>query len=250
MRGTAALATTVLCLLATSAARAVSPLVVDDAEPMDKGGLQLDAGWQWSRAGSSGLHSAYAIATFGLTSHGDVGALFGYQWFKPGGGLPHVEGVMDLTFYSKWRLWQSPDEKFKISGRVDLKAPTASEQKGLGTGSWDAGAVVIATRCWDRLCLDWNAGYLVSDATRMLFGDDQGFAGQAVQYQVNERITVIGEAYTLLPIGNPDGDAQLYYSGGLLFTVREEFNISVLAGSAAGRDSPDFTSFVGFTASF
>jgi hypothetical protein len=38
--------------------------------------------------------------------------------------------------------------------------------------------------------------------------------------------------------------------GGTQFTLRKNFLLSVLAGSAIGRDSPDLTGYFGFTWTF
>ena len=134
---------------------AVSPLVVDDADTVEPGRLQLNAGWQVSRTASESLFSLPINPVLGLNSRAELGATFGYLWRR---GATDADGISDLTIASKWHLWHTPDEKFKVTARFDLKVPTASENNGLGTGNWDTGVVLIATREWGRTSVDWNIG--------------------------------------------------------------------------------------------
>jgi Putative MetA-pathway of phenol degradation len=132
---------------------AVSPLVVDDADTVDPGRLQLNAGWQVSRTGPESLFSLPINPVLGLNSRGELGATFGYLWQR---GPSEANGVADVTIETKWHLWHILDDKFKVGARFDLKIPTASENSGLGTGNWDTGVVLIATREWGRTSVDWN----------------------------------------------------------------------------------------------
>ena len=145
---------------------------------------------------------------------------------------------------SKWRLWRTTKENFTLGAHLDLKVPTASEDHGLGAGHIDVGAVLIATRHWERTSLDWNAGYIATDASGSVFGDDQGFFGQTVRHQLNEHWTLIGEAYALLP---HKGSANVHFNCGAQFSTCDNLLLSALVGSAAGRNSPDFTSYLGLS---
>jgi len=228
-------------------ALAVSPLTTDDADTVEAGRLQLNTGWQFSRTASVRLHALPINPVLGLSSRGELGATFGYQWRDGFGAAPataDADGVTDLTLATKWRLWQTKDESFKLAARLDLKVPTASEQRGLGTGNVDVGGVLVATRCWGRTCLDWNIGYTATDASRSVFGDDHWFFAQAIRYELDERWTLIGEAYALVP---HHGTVNVHFNGGAQFNVRENLLLSALIGSAVGRNSPDVTGYLGFT---
>jgi len=65
-------------MFSNSAIFAVSPLVVDDADTVERGRLQLNAGWQVSRTGSESLFSLPINPVLGLNSRGELGATFGY----------------------------------------------------------------------------------------------------------------------------------------------------------------------------
>lgn len=235
----------VLCVLASApAVNAVSPLITDDADTVDAHRLQLNTGGQFSRTASTRLYTILVNPVLGLNPRGELGAIFGYQTRD---GSSEADGITDLTIETKWRIWQTTDDGFKLSARFDLKVPTASEHSGLGTGNVDAGGVLIATRCWGPTCLDWNLGYSAIDLSQAVLGDDHWFLGQAVRHELNKRWTIIGETFALLPPSKEGGAANIHFSVGAQFTVRENFLVSALIGSAAGSNSPDLTSYLGFT---
>ena len=68
------LAPTLLMLLSQCMVFAVSPLVTDDAETVDPGHLQLNAGWQLTRTGSASLYFTPLNPVLGLNSRGELGA--------------------------------------------------------------------------------------------------------------------------------------------------------------------------------
>jgi hypothetical protein len=231
-------------LALTTRASAVSPLVTDDADTVDSGHLQVNAGWQLNRTGSVSLSSIPINPVLGLNSRGELGVTFGYQWRDDS---TEADGITDLTIETKWQLWLTPDKNFKVSARFDLKTPTASEDNGLGTGNVDAGAVLIATWKWGLTSFDWNIGYAAIDLSHAVIGDDRWFLGQAVRQQLSERWTAVAEIFAVLPQTNEGGSPNFHFSGGAQLTVRENFLISALIGSAAGHNSPDLTGYWGFT---
>lgn len=231
-------------LASAPAMNAVSPLVTDDADTVDPGHLQLNGGWQLSRTGPVSLYSIPFNPILGLNSRGELGAIFGYQWRDH---RIEADDITDLTIATKWRLWHTEDNNFKVSARFDLKVPTASEHSGFGTAKTDTGIVLIATRCWGPTCLDWNIGYLAIDLSHSVFSDDHWFLGQAMRHELNKRWTIIGETFAMLPQGDEGGSANLHLSVGAQLTLRENFLVSALVGSAAGSNSPDLTGYLGFT---
>jgi hypothetical protein len=221
---------------------AVNPLVTDDADTVERGHLQLNAGWVTTRAGSTDEHAVPVNPVVGIHSRGELGATLGYVWPEEG-----ADGISDLTLETKWWLGEHSDDGLNLAFRVDVKVPTASTRKGLGTGDVDVDAIAIGTRSWERLSLDWNVAYTVVDASRGVFGDDRWFLGQAVRYQVTERWTAIGETFGLLPHTDRGGFAQGHFNAGAQFLAVDHLLLSVLVGTAVGRDSHDFASYLGFT---
>jgi Putative MetA-pathway of phenol degradation len=238
------LAGILVMLFFPSAMFAVSPLVTDDADTVEQGHLQLNAGWQLARTGSVSLWSIPVNPVLGIHPRWELGATFGYQWQT---GTTRAEGITDLALATKWRLLNSEDKNLKLSARFDLKVPTASADRSLGTGKTDVGSVLIATRCWGSTCLDSNVGYSANDLSRSVFNDDHWFLGQAVRQELSQRWTLIGETYALLPHSGEGGSVNVHLRAGAQLTIRENFVVSALIGSAAGDDSPDLTSYLGLT---
>ena len=237
-----------LLLVFRVCAFAVVPLTTDDADPVDFGRLQFNSGLQFNRTASRKSYGYSLNPVLGITSRGEFGATFGYQWQNGGGN--DADGISDLILETKWRLIGTATNLFKLSARLDLKLSTASERLGLGTGKPDADIILIATRNWGNTSLDWNIGYTAVDAARSNFNDDRWFFGQAVRRQLNSRWTLIGDAYATIPQGNAGAPANFNLEGGVQFNLRENVLLSVLAGSAIGRDSPDLTGYLGFTWTF
>ena len=240
-------------LIAVSAVRGANPLVTDDADTVEAGHFQLNSGVQFARKGSELLISCPLNLVGGLNSRAELGATFGYVSRLGDGAAPDeqsADGVMDLLLASKWRLWQTAGNAFKLTARMDLKVPTASSHRGFGTGQVDVAAVLIGTRRFGHTSLDWNIGHSAINAAEGIFHDDHVFFGQAVRHELNEHWTLIGEAFAELPLGDEAAPAEIHFRGGAQWVVREEFLISALIGTAAGSQSPDVTGLIGFTFAF
>lgn len=242
------------CLLASaSALHAVSPLVTDDADTVEAGRLQLNNDFFFFRTGSTSLYSAQINPVRGLTPRLELGAIFGYQWRNGSGSTPttgDADGITDLTIAPKFRLWQGPDDKLKFSARLDLKLPTASKRIGLGTGDPDLGAVGIATYKLGKTSLDSNLGYYAIDISHSDFNNDRWFIGEAVRHELNEKWTIVAEAFGVLPNTRAGGHANWYFSGGPQWSVRDNLLVTALIGSAAGHHSPDLTGTFEITLTF
>jgi Putative MetA-pathway of phenol degradation len=235
-----------LAVLASTAALAVAPLVVDDADPVDFKHLQLNSGLQFSRTASANVYDYLVNPVYGITSRSEFGVTFGYE--SQNGNGNDADGISDLILETKWRLIGTATNLFKLSVRFDLKLPTASER--LGTGETDGDVILIATRNWRNTYLDWNIGYTAVDASHTNFGDDGWFLGQALRQQLNNRWNLISDAYAMIPQGKSGGSANFNFEGGVQFNLRQNFLLSVLVGSAVGSNSPDLTGYCGFSWTF
>jgi hypothetical protein len=231
-------------------ASGVVPLVTDDADTVEPQKLQLSVGGLLEKTAGERLYLLPVNLVMGVSSHGEVSATFGYQWRDGAGPAPDkasAGGSTDVLLASKWQLWRTSDDAFKLSTRLDLKLPVASRSRGFGTGNVDGGLFLIATRFWGLTSLDWNLGYLASDLSRGAAEDDRWFLGQALRQKLDEHWTIIGEIFAVLPHTGQGGSANFNFNGGAQFTVRENLLISALIGSAAGHNSPDLTSYLGVT---
>jgi hypothetical protein len=138
-------------------------------------------------------------------------------------------------------VWQGFDDKLKLTSRLDIKLPIASQHRGLGTGNSDIGLVGIATYKSGKTNLDWNLSYYAIDISGSDFGDDHWFAGLAVRRELTKEWTVLAETYALFPHTRADGNANFYFSAGPQWNISEHLIFSALIGTAVGHKSPDLT---------
>ncbi|HEY3760961.1 MAG TPA: hypothetical protein VGN23_04375 [Verrucomicrobiae bacterium] len=225
-------------ILLPQLARAVAPLTTDDADPVDYRQLQLNSGWQFNRAGSTDLNTYYFNLVIGITHREEMGVVFGYQWQD--GGMD-ANGITDLTAETKIRLLGDGNDKFRLTARLDVKAPTASPAVRLGTGKPDADIFLIATYSRGKTSVDSDVGYIKADATHAVFNADRWFVGQTIRQQLNDTWTLVGEAYATIPNSDAGVPANLNFDGGVQYSVKQNIVLSLLAGSAVGRDSSEVT---------
>jgi hypothetical protein len=240
----------VFTLIFVHSAFGVSPLVTDDADTVEPQKLQLNVGGLLAKTAGEQLYAFPLNVITGLNSRAEIGATFGYQWRDGTGSAPDkasASGTTDLLLETKWQLWRTSDDAFKLSARLDLKLPVASRSRGLGTGDIDNGVVLIGTRSWGATALDWNIGYVATNLPRGVTTDDHCFFGQALRQKLDERWTIIGEILAMVPQTGRGGSANFDFNGGAQFNLRENLTISALVGSAAGHHSPDLTSYLGCT---
>ena len=226
------------------AAYAVSPLVVDDADTTEPGHVQVNPDFAFVRQGTVWLYSIPANPVIGINARAELGVIFGYQWRDGSGSTPmtaDADGISDLAIQTKVWLWQGFDDKFKLASRLDIKLPTASEHRGLGTGNPDIGFVGIATYKNGKTNIDWNLGYYPIDVSGSDFGDDHWFAGCALRRELTTEWTILAEGYALLPHTHAGGNANFYFSGGPQRRIGEHVIFSALIGTAVGHNSPDLT---------
>lgn len=225
--------------------------MTDDADPAELKGVELDSSWIFTRTGSVNLHQLIFSPVMGVIPNGEIGFDFGYQWRNGGGReLGRAEGLSDLTLETKYRIWQSSDERFKLGVRLDLKLPTASNDNELGSGKPDSGILFLFTHRYDKLYLDTNIGYNIIDLSHQRSADDELFIGQAIRRELTSQWWLIGEAVANLPFSARESRSQFTFSAGALFTPNDNLTFYGLIGSGAGHDSPDLTSSLGATFEF
>ncbi len=139
---------------------AVRPLTTDDAWTVEKGVFQLETGFDiaWQRNHDKEYGPSLTLS-YGLLDRMDLGIGTGYLFVRPEEGESE-QGLGDTEVKAKYRLL---DEKkilpaFSVAGII--KAPTASQSRGLGSGEFDFGFNLIATKNLSkRLVLHANVGY-------------------------------------------------------------------------------------------
>ena len=243
-----AVACVILILGSMPTVLAVSPLVTDDADPVDRGHLELDGGWTDGRAASAELLTLKLNPVLGITQNAEVGFDFGYQWHRDHNSTQ--SGSTDSILETKYRFWQTTNERLKFGVRVDLKLPIAPDHDGLGTGKADTAVILLITQHYGKTWLDSNLGYNLIDLADRTAANDQLFFGQAIRQELSSTWWLIAEAYTNLPFTARERRSQLNFSAGAQYSPANNVTLSALISSAAGHHSPDLTSSLTFTVVF
>ena len=235
--------------MAPVSAFAVSPLFTDDADTVPKGKLQLGTGVEYYKAGSLRRWSLPLNPVLGLSDRWEAGLYSGYQWQEvrdSAGATKRIDGVLDTSVGTKWKWFDQTNHWCSLSTRLDVKIPTASDGKGLGTGKTDVGGLLIATKTVGATSFDFNLGYTFFDAWGTGLGDDELFVGQTVRHALNERWTLVGEVFGRVPF---DGghDATANFNGGVQYFLKPNLALEAAALTAVGRNSPDLTIYLGVT---
>jgi len=100
----------------------------------------------------------YASSTFDLNITLPVLRLV----VQGGGQSDSATGVGDILLRGVRRLVPETESGFAFDGGLALKLPTANSDKGLGTGTTDAGAFLAAHQRWDRVQFTLLGGWIQS----------------------------------------------------------------------------------------
>jgi hypothetical protein len=156
------------------------PLVTDDADPVARGRVEVEFGLELETSTQSYNLTAPFGFGFGLTEWLEVAIKPSILYFDDQDASPRrVAGVGDLVLEVKAKLPFTPFD-LDLALVPSLKIPTADEDRGLGTGEVDGGAVVVVTKAFaETRKLHFNVGYTVTGRTPEVRLRDVLFIGLA-----------------------------------------------------------------------
>ena len=152
-----------LCLATALGAQAPDPHAVQPERPtvathaytVATGWVEVEAGAEFdSYADHSRGGSAPVVVKVGAGTRAQLD-LFGSAAAPPGQGL----GIGDVGVALKWRAVERSRWLGDLSLQPSLKLPTGEASAGRGTGTTDAGLIVISSRQLGPIELDVNVGY-------------------------------------------------------------------------------------------
>lgn len=138
---------------------------------------------------------------------------------------------------------------FSIATRADVKVPTASEPKGLGTGNYDAGLVLIGTKTWGKFSFDSNVGYGLSNPAGR-FGEGDFFAGQSIRYEVTKIFSLVSEVLLRVPVDVHPSRTTAEFHAGYQWEIAQDLVLDGLIGCGLNSASPDWLATLGVTWTF
>ncbi|HPU57007.1 MAG TPA: transporter [Verrucomicrobiota bacterium] len=243
---TAALAALV-CPCALHAGR---PLVIDDAEPVPPGLLEIEAGFSYAAFDSHDhYHLPIALAT-GVLPDLEAGLGFGGQ-LQEGAEIQQtprsVAGIGDLQLGLKWKPIDQSRWPADVAFAGLIKFPTASRSDGLGSGEIDYDATLILSRALgEKANIHLNAGYSwIGDPPSESLGD-LFHGGVAVDCMLTSSIQCIGELFGQRELRS-GGETVVQWTAGLRWMMSPNLTFDVAAGTTLRGSGADFAVLCGIT---
>jgi hypothetical protein len=176
------------------------PLVTDDAYPVEQGRVEVEFGIELETSTQSYTLTAPFSFGFGLTDWLEVAIKPSVLYVDDQDASPRrVAGVGDLVLEAKALL---PFRPFDLDLALvpSLKIPTADEDRGLGTGKVDGGAVFVISKAFtDTRKLHFNVGYTAVGKTSDVQLQDVLFVGLAGETAIpglaEERLQFVAEVF-------------------------------------------------------
>jgi len=229
------------------------PLTVDDAGTVELKRFQLEAGYSYEHdAGCD--HSDFPVTlNYGLTPKLQVGVGFGSQLDEREDALgrhTRLADMDDITLNAKWNPLSAEHFWADHSLSFTIKVPTASHDKGFGSGETDYDLMYIATKSLgERFNVDFNVGYTWVGDSRNDRLDDSLHYGLALRWQAVERVELVGEVFADTPITS-ENDTTVAMNAGVRWEVVDDLVLDAAAGAGLRGDAPDVTATVGLTWTF
>jgi hypothetical protein len=231
------------------------PLVTDDADPVERGRVEVEVGLELETSTQSyNLTAPFAFGV-GLTDWLEVAIKPSALYVDDQDASPRrVAGVGDLVLEAKARLPFRPLD-LDLALVPSLKIPTADEDRGLGTGHIDGGAVFVMTKAFtEAQKLHFNVGYTVTGKTPEVKLQDVLFIGLAGETSLpglaEERLQFVAEVFGTTK-EEADGRGDIQGRLGVRYLVVEDLILDAAIGrSVTARPQVEFFATVGLTWTF
>lgn len=152
----------ILCLFAlTAKAEWERTICAWDTRLPAQGKLQMSlwgSYWDWKEAKADAYElTSRLYINYGLLDNWSVCVAPGYMyWDVDGGGSE--KGIRDTHLMSTYRFLDEAEAGFDMALFGELWMPTGDDDKGLGTGSWEPGLGLIASKTLGPFIAVVNAG--------------------------------------------------------------------------------------------
>ncbi len=234
------------------------PLITDDAETQGSGKFQIELGGEYDRdretiEGVSVAETDYiltSILTYGISEHADFFVAVPYQWVNvknDGTMISATNGISDITAGMKWRFFESKSLSLAMKPAVII--PSGDYQKGLGTGKTGYSAFLIISEDLDPWEVHLNFGYLRNE-NRIDERKDIWHASLAAVYVVEKHFKVCLDAGIETDRDATSEIEPSYLLGGVIFSLKEDFELSLGAKIALTRTDTDYSVMPGITFRF
>jgi hypothetical protein len=241
-------------LLLAGSAFAGRPLTIDDADPVDTGLFEFEAGALYEHASHCKHWDTPFGLTYGLLQGVEAGLGFGGQLerrteFHEDSGAEHSAheyGFGDLAMGAKWQLLEACPLGARHALVPSVKLPTADEDRGLGSGEADYDLTWIVSRALgEKAGVHLNLGYSWVGGP----DDDVLHYGVALDYLFTDAVQWVGEVFAENELAG-GSDTLVQGNTGLRWTLAEGLTVDLAGGAKLNGDVPDFTVTAGLTWAF
>lgn len=229
------------------------PLETDDADPVEKGKVQIEAAVGYVHDGQT-HHFDFPLAlSYGLIERLEIGVGFGGQLEEReehDGDRDTESGIGDLELGAKFRFLDQKDFLPAMSLAPTVKFPTADEDRGLGSGEMDYDLTLIVSRSFtDEFAAHFNIGCSwLGDSDDEEFNDVLHY-GLAATYAISRQWEPVAEILAETPIQN-DEPTLVGVNVGIRWMANESITLDAAVGTKLVNDWPDLTATVGITMVF
>jgi hypothetical protein len=231
------------------------PLVTDDADPVERGRVEVEFGIELETSTQSYTLTAPFAFGFGLTDWLEVSIKPSVLYVDDQDAAPRrVAGAGDLVLEAKARLPFTPFD-LDLALVPSLKIPTADEDRGLGTGKVDGGALFVITKEFtETRKLHFNVGYTVTGKTPEARLQDVLFIGLAGETTIpglaEERLQFVAEVFGTTK-EEEEGRGDIQGRLGVRYLAVEDLVLDAAIGrSFTSRPQVEFFATVGLTWTF
>lgn len=155
-------------------------------------------------------------------------------------------GVGDVIAGLKYSIVDETPAVPAVAGAVTVRLPSGDPDRGLGEDGVDVTVLGIVGKRVEPFVLHGNVGYRFVTAERSL---DMWIVAASVEYQLNARLSLVGEALGFLP-ADGDQDATGRFRAGVVYSMRDNVRLDAAVGRGFTRDSPRALVTVGVTIGF
>lgn len=223
------------------------PLATEDAGTVEARTFELELGGSYTRERNDDreVGTGFVLA-FGTTARSQVEVEVPFLILWPVEGMDE-EGFGDIVLRGKYRffdegpLWPAPGLM------LEIKFPTGSERRGLGTDAADVALTALATKTLGPLVAHLNLSYTFIGKSEE---DDVFTYALAVELPVTERFKLVSE---LVGETNADPSTKTHQLG-VLFGATYALKTGIVLDGALNigltNASPDYQVTAGITLSF
>lgn len=222
-------------------------MITGDVPTADKGRFELYAGlrYQENEAGIPARQLPFTELVYGISDRQELTFEIAYLSQR------HEHGFGDAVIGTKYQFVKETPTRPGIAASFELKVPTGSESKGLGTGEFDYDIRLRAQKTWGWFTAIGNAGYT--------FLTDPEFGGVETtkenvwlftfgqEYQVAKRTKLLSEIYYITR-DEPDAPNRLAANIGFKQKIFKDLTFHGSVGKSireANRGGPDLRAYVG-----